>query len=293
MTRLHIPGLVDILRLDQPDQIVEAANDPRLDRNYIAKGPLLNRIVAGRIRKVLQLDGAPLPPVSPRGADRPLAAQAQLEARLNALTTDWSHDDPSIKALADYVRGQGDAKMAGPLAQQAVGRLYNDDYIGDDRSWAAALVLAAAPRTFNPFLLIWWALTGRVNASRRLLAGKVGGDPSGLHGTGVAIHNIVAGLVRMRGLWADRNARHRLSAEAAAAQCLVAPGQVVRQPLKSGEMVAGDFKDTTLVLLQLDAAHQRDPTQELAFMTQSWSRCPAHAWVPALLVGVWRAALKG
>jgi hypothetical protein len=293
VSRLHIPGLVDVLRIDDPHQIATMADDARLDRAYVAKGPLLNRIVAGRIRKVLQVSGTPLPPVAPRGPARPLPTQAALEAKLGALIADWAQDDPSLRPLGAYVRGEGGSDRAGPLAQQAVGRLYDESYVADDASWAAARVLDAAPRTFNPFLLIWWALTGRVPAARRLLVDKVGGDLSGLHGTGVAVHNIVAGLLRMRGLWADKNARHRLSPQAAAAQCLVAPAQVVRQPLRAGESLAGAFADTTLVLLQLDAAHRHDPSQEMAFMTQSWSRCPAHAWVPALLAGAWRAALEG
>ena len=105
-----------------------------------------------------------------------------------------------------------------------------------------------------------------------------------------AVHNIVAGFQHMRALWADPAQRRALSAEAAAAQCLFAPDQVVRQPVVAGGSAAGDFEATTLVLLQLQAAHTADPDAEMAFMTQSWSRCPAHAWVPALLAAVWGAA---
>jgi hypothetical protein len=129
-----------------------------------------------------------------------------------------------------------------------------------------------------------------VATARRLLADKVGGDPAGLHGTGVAIHNLVAGVKRMRAAWADPHARRRLSPEAAAAQCLVAPEQVVRQPTQAGHCVAGDFDAATLVLLQLRTAQARSPGAEMAFMAGSWSRCPAHAWIPALLAEVWRAA---
>lgn len=293
MSRLRIPGLVDLLRIDDPALITAVADDARLDRAYVAKGPLLNRIVAGRIRKDLQLNGTPLPPVSPRGADRPVPAQAALEARLNPLAPGLAQGGDALKPLAAYVRGEGPSGAAGPLAQEAVGRLFKPDYAADAESWAAAKVLDAAPRTFNPFLLIWWALTGAVPRARRLLADKVGGDPSGVHGTGLAVHNIVGGLQHMRTLWADGRARQQLSAEAAAAQCLVAPDQVVRQPLKAGGSLAGEFDATTLVLLQLSAAHSQDPSQEMAFMSQSWSRCPAHAWVPALLAGVWRTAQHG
>ena len=94
----------------------------------------------------------------------------------------------------------------------------------------------------------------------------------------------------MRALYADPSARSRLTPEAAAAQCLVAPQQVVRQPTTAGDLLAGDFGDSTLILLQLDAANARAPSPEMAFMTGTWAQCPAHAWIPALLAAVWRAA---
>ncbi len=290
MSRVRIPALVDVLTVADPTVIAALADDLRLDRAYVPKGPLINRILARRIRNILALDGAPLPPVAPRGPARPTAAQATLEARLDPLAEGLSQGGAMLEPLAAYVRGGRGARLIGPVAQEAVGRLFDPNYAGDRRSWAAAKVLDLAPRTFNPVLLLWWALTGRVAKARRLLAGKVGNDPSGLHGTGIAIHNIVAGFQRMRALWSDPAARRRLSPEAAAAQCLVAPQQVLRQPLTSGGSPAGDFDATTLVMLQLDAAHTRAPNAEMAFMTESWSRCPAHAWVPALLAGVWRTA---
>jgi hypothetical protein len=290
MTRLRIPGLIDVLRVDDPAEIAALADDARLDRAYVARGPLMYRLIASRIRKILTLDGAPLPPVAPRGAARPTPGQAALEMRLNAIAASLGEDVASLQPIAAYVRGEGAPGAAGPLAQEAVGRLFRAEYKAGAESWAAAEVLDQAPRLFNPFVLVGWALTDRVAKARRLLADKVGGDPSGLHGTGVAIHNIVAGFKRMRALWADPRARHQLSPEAAAAQCLVAPRQVVRQPLKAGGSRAGDFDPATLVLFQLGAAHARSPSAEMAFMAQSWSRCPAHAWVPALLAGVWRVA---
>jgi hypothetical protein len=290
MSRFRIPALVDLFTVSDPAQIADLASDPRLDRQYVNKGPLLNRIVTGRIRKVLSLDGKPLPSVAPRGSERPTPAQAALEARLNPIAAALDAADPSVQALARYVRGEGPASAAGPLAQEAVGRLFAPDFKGDAQSWAAAKVLDQAPRTFNPFLLIWWSLTGAVAKARHELAKKVGHDRSGVHGIGVAVHNFPPAFSRMRALYADPSARRRLTPEAAAAQCLVAPQQVVRQPTRAGASLAGEFGDATLILLQLNAANARSPSPEMAFMTQTWARCPAHAWVPALLAAVWRAA---
>ena len=290
MTRLRIPGLIDVLRVADPAQIAELGQDARLDRDYVARGPLLNRIIVTRTRKALSLNGAPWPPVAPHGAQRPTAGQAALEARLSALAAAWRPDDPSVRALASYVRGANAPESAGPLAQEAIGRLFRPDYRADAESWAAAEVMGKAPRSFNPLLRLRWALTGAVAKARALLADKVGGDPGGLNGTGVAVHNLVASLKLMRALWANPHARRRLSPEAAAAQCLVAPVQVMRQPKVAGHASAGDFDEATLVLLQLRVAQARSPGARTAFMAGSWSRCPAHAWIPALLAEVWRGA---
>jgi hypothetical protein len=290
MKRLRIPAIVDLIRVSDPELIADLADDPRLDRQYVSRGPLLNRIVTGRVRKVMSLDGSPMPSAAPRGAQRPVPAQAALEARLNPIAAALDASDPSVQALARYVRGEGPVDAAGPLAQDAVGRLFAPDFKSDAASWTAAEVFGQAPQTFNPFLLVWWALTGAVDKARRLLANKVGHDPSGVHGIGIAIHNFVSAFSRMRALWADASARARLTPEAAAAQCLFAPVQVVRQPTRAGASLAGEFGDATLILLRLRDANDRSPSPEMAFMTQSWARCPAHAWVPALLAAVWRAA---
>ena len=288
MTRVHLPPLVDLISVDDPAMVAMLANDARIDRDYVAKGPLLNRLIVRRIRKVLVLDKAPLPPLAPRGPARPLAAQQSLEDRLTPMAAALAADWADLAPLGAYVRGEGGDP--GRLAQQAVGRLFDQGYTADAASWRAAVVLDNAPRSFNPFLLFWWWITGAVARSRRLLAQKVSDDPSGLHGTGVAVHNIVAGLQRMRRLYADRKTARALIPEAAAAACLVAPEQVLRQPRESGLSLAGAYDATTLVLLKLDAAHRQSPSAEMAFMTQSWCRCPAHAWVQALLAGVWRSA---
>lgn len=291
MSRLRIPGLVDILRVTTPQDIRAVADDRRMDRRYEPRGPLLNRIVLGRVRRFLVMGGEPLPPVAPRGAVRPTPNQAELEASLNASAANWPTDDSSVRAIAAYVRGGSGAP--GQLAQQAVGRLFDPQYRADEASWKAACVLEGSLSSFNPIARLWWALTRAPERARRLLAAKVGQDPSGLHGTGVAVHNMSDGLLQMRKLWADPKRRDSLSASAAASWCLLAPKQVLRQPTAAGLCPAGAFEETTLVMLQLRAANQAAPSAETALMTESWSRCPAHRWTRELLASGWRAAQEG
>ena len=285
MGRIHIPGLVDLLRVSDSDQVAELAGDPNLDRDLRVRGPLVNRLILSQIRNTLVLGGAPLPPVAPRGAARPLPAQAELETRLNAIVAQWPERDEAVDAIATYVRGGPGA--AGPLAQQAVGRIYDPAYRADDASWAAARTLDLSA---NPIMRLWWTLTGAVPKARELLAEKVHQDPSGLHGTGVAVHNMVKGLILMRSLWADPAQRASLTPPAAAMMCIFAPAQVPRQPTRSATSVAGSYEPTTLVLLQLGKAYASSPTAENAFMTGQWSACPAHSWTRTLLVRAWQTA---
>ena len=200
---------------------------------------------------------------------------------------------PDITALSGFVRGEGAATRGGALAQQAVGRLFDPLYRADAESWSAALVLRDAPSSFNPVKRIGWVLTRRIAKARALLAGKAGNDPTGLHGTGVAIHNLAEALSRMRALYADPVARKQDSVPAAVAAALVAPKQVLRQPTHAGVCPAGAFSANTLVLLQLEKANARTPSYNTAFMTGSWSACPAQGWVPELLAAVWRGAIEG
>jgi hypothetical protein len=289
MTRVSVPGVVDALLVKDPALVRSLAADTRLDRAYVPRGRLVNRILLGRLRRVLQLGGHPLPPVAERGPVRPTAAQAALEDRLNALAAGEIAGD-EVTALAKYVQGAGRKGDAGRLAQQAVGRLFSAAYQADAGSWADAKVLGAAPSNLNPITGVVWAVTGRVARARKQLAAKVGGDPSGLHGTGVAIHNLSDAFLRMRQLYSDTRGHPPESEASAVGNTLGAPRQVLRQPTCRMEIEAGQLEPETLVILQLDAANAAAPGYDLVFMQDEWSRCPAHRWVPALLAAVWRRA---
>ena len=292
MSRLHIPGIVDLLRVDSASAINEIADDVRFDRRYVARGPLLNRIILRRVRRVLALDGLPLPPVAERGAVRPLPSQLQTEAKLNALIN-AGIKGPDVDALSAYVRGEGDKKRIGALAQQVVGHLFEPMFRADAQSWAAAKVMGQAPSSFNPFKRLYWWMTGAIDKARALLADKINNDPVALHATGVAIHNLVDAFIKMRALYGDAATREHHSVEAAVALSMVAPRQVLRQPVQAGLCAQGEFTANTLVLLQLQKANAADPGYDTSLMVGSWSQCPAHRWVPALLGAVWLGANEG
>jgi hypothetical protein len=173
-----------------------------------------------------------------------------------------------------------------------VGNLFVASYKANAESWSAAVLLDKAVRSKSLVSSIRWAITGEVRRAKALLGWKVEGDLVGLHGTGIALHNIVRGLVEMRNLYADTQLRATLSASLAAKRCLYAPAAVLRQATGDGEVGGCPFKKGTLFLLGLADASKRDNQDDLIFLAESWSRCPAEKWVPALLEGIWKRAIE-
>jgi len=288
---VHIPGIVDLLRTSDPQEIYALAADARLDRKFDGAGPLVNRIITGRIRRNLQVHGMPLPPVSAREEPGRAARQADLETLLGAAALRPAWKQAEIDKLAMYVLGKGPHQELGPLVQQLVGELFAPGYRASPRSWADARLLDASVRSLNPLRrLVWW-ITGSVPRARRRLAALVGSDGAGLHTTGIAVHNVVHSIQRMRDLAAQLSPEALPSAEEALARCLSAPQSVVREAVAGGTTAAGSFRPGALVMLHLERARARDCRRDVAFMTASWSRCPASGWVSALLTAVWESAL--
>ncbi len=292
MKRIRIPWLVDIVLSKDAAEIESFALNPKLDRAYSNRTILINGLILRRVHKVLQFGGKPFPTVSPKDAEDRAAAQNVLWQSLNVLASKFSSGPDELENLAAFVRGAGPDDTCGPLVQQVVGRLFNPGFIATPASWDAALILDKAPRTLNPFLLLWWAISGRVDAAKQLLAEMVGGDLAGIHAIGIALHNIVNGVDLMRQLYRDPAQRALISAQAAASQCLFAPATVLRQPTESSSSDEGELNTGTLVILSLQSANANAPNKDVAFLRQSWSRCPAEQWVPAMLEGIWSRACR-
>lgn len=285
---IHIPGLVDIKKVDDKADIRTLSLDTRLDRRFEARGPLVNRFLMRRINGAMRIDGKPLPAVAPRGDAERASRQAALRHRLDpANGTLW--DDATVAALVAAVRGEPGAPEIGPAAQQAVGRLFAFNYIGDRASWQAAKDLDDAVRTRNPLRSIQLHITGRLRRARKLLARRVDGDLAGTHATGIAVHNLVRGFATMRDLWRERHPRP--SADEAVARCLFAPQMVMRQATEKGGTLAGEVRPGTLLMYQLDTIRAHAPGADAVFMAGTWAECPAVAFVPALLRVVWERAV--
>ena len=83
MRSIRIPFLIDLKRVESEPDIRAMAQDQRIDRDFVSRGPLVNRLLAGRVSGALRVDGKPLPSVAPRGDAERARSQAALHKRLD------------------------------------------------------------------------------------------------------------------------------------------------------------------------------------------------------------------
>lgn len=289
--RIHIPLLIDLLEVDDAATIAAIDRDPRLDRAYDKAGPLFNRMLAGRLARIFAIDGIPFPTMRGRHDEERRAAQADLAARLHdAALPELSGKHP----LVAYVRGTGPREQVGPALQAVIARQFDPAFTPQEaeaqRLWDAAVRFDAAARTANPLLWLQQALFGTLHADRNILAGAVGRDPVAIHAVGIAVHNLVASLDRLRAHHDDPGRRFALDGTAAAIASLAAPDSVLRQAKGVADIPGGSLEPGALVRFKLAYAAGRTLDPATAFQSASWSACPASGFVFRLLAGIWRAA---
>lgn len=293
MKRIRIPGVIDLLIADERSEIESLAQDEKIDRCFTDRSIAANGQIITQVLGALQIGGKLFPTVSAKDAPGRAEAQEALWNRLSAMAQAYSLGPDELEELASFVRGGVPADRLGPMVQQVVGRLFVPNFKSTQESWNAALVLAAAPGNMNPLEPVVQAITKNVDHAKQLLADMVGGDLAAVHAIGIAVHNIVNSMNLMQQLYRDAPNRSALSPQAAGSRCLVAPDKVLRQPTAPDSAAQEQIGTGTLVMLKLQDANAKTPDADLVFMRNSWSRCPAEQWVPALLEGTWRRALPG
>jgi hypothetical protein len=290
MKRLRVPGLIDLFEVSDPAEIKALASDPRLDRRFETGTCPINWLLLKRSLMVLSFNGRRFPTMMPRGSAQRKLDQQELWITLSEKASAITSGPDELEPLANWVRGVGSETQPGILVQQLVGRLFSNKFVATEESWRAAKILVAAPRSKNLPNMLWWSVSGKVQRAKRLLAGMVNEDLSAVNAIGIAAHNVVKSIRHMRLLYADADARSNLSAEAAAEQCLFAPVSVYRQAVAAGQLGDCPFSRNSLFVLSIGKASQQAEGRPLVFMDESWSRCPANFWVPAMLQGVWKRA---
>ena len=290
MKKIRIPGVANILKVDEPDEIRALARDPQVDRTFGLRTCPFNWLLLKRSLAVLSFNGRRFPTMTARDSQERQQRQQKLAEFLHSRAAAIRLGPEELDPLARWVRGEGSDSQVGVLAQQLLGALFSPGFTATDESWEAAKILVTAPRSRSIFKVLWWFVSGKVARSKRLLAQMVDGDLSAVNAIGIAVHNVVKGLRHMRSLYADAGARSALSPEDAARECLFAPISLYRQATGSGRLGDCPFPRDTLFVLEIGKASLREGGRPLVFMDDTWSRCPAADWVPAMLEGLWLRA---
>jgi hypothetical protein len=287
MRRTYFPGVTDIVAVTDPAEIRTISNDSRFDRDFTRHGPVGNVQLLRKMLGIFSLNGRLFSPMLPRNSPSRAVAQDELWSRLNVKANEVKHGPAELEPLAEWVRGIGTAEKLDLLVQQSIGRLFVETFTATEESVAAARIVLEAAGSSNVLRMLGWRIRGRLERAKTLLASLVNGDLTGVLAMITARQLIVDGLHKMRQLAADPALRPSLTLNAVVDECLFAPATVLRQAITSGEVGGCPFRRGSLFILGLGSASRGAANRDLVFLSQSWSRCPAEKWVPALLEGVW------
>ena len=290
MKRHYVPGVIDIFEVSDPQEIEAINADPRFDRKFDSRTCPFNRLLLKRSLSVLSYAGTRFPTMKPRESNSRKSDRQALWNRLSLKVPQVRLGPEELEPLSDWVRGHGAEELLGLRAQQILGRLFSETFVATPESWDAAITLVRAPRSSNVFKLIWWKFNGKVRRAKRQLAGMVNNDLSAVNAIGIAVHNLVKSLRRMRQIYSDKNLRKTLSPPDAVDRSLTAPVSIYRQAMVAGELNGCRFSSGSIFVLNIGEAAKMEGASRLVFMRDSWSSCPAEQWVPAMLEGVWLRA---
>jgi hypothetical protein len=290
LKRSHIPGVLDIYEVSDPEEIKAVNDDPRMDRQFDSRTCPLNWLLVKRSLNALSYRGIRFPTMTARDSVVRKSNQKALWERLNLKVSEVKLGPEELEPLAQWVRGNGAEGSLGQQTQQILGRLFSETFVATPESWDAARTLVKAPRSSNILKLVWWGITVKVRRAKRQLAGMVNNDLSAVNAIGIAVHNLVNSLRRMKLVYADTNSRLSSSPSEVANRCLAAPVSLYRQATVAGELNGNQFSNSSLFVLNIGNAAKLD--RALVFMKDSWSSCPAEQWVPAVLEGVWLRATR-
>jgi hypothetical protein len=285
--RTYFPGIIDVVDVTDPAEIRTISNDARFDRDFVGHGPVRNVQRLRKMLRIFSLNGKLFPPLLPRTDPGRAAAQDELWSRLNVKADEVKHGPAELEPLAEWVRGIGTAEKLDLLVQQTIGRLFVETFTATEETLAAAHMVLEAAGSSNVVKMLVWRISGRLERAKALLASMVNGELAGVVAMITARHLIVDGLHKMRQLAADPALRSSITTDAVVDECLFSPTTVVRQAKTSGEVGGCPFRKGALFILGLRSASKGAANRDIIFLNQSWSRCPAEKWAPALLEGVW------
>lgn len=286
---IRIPGLVKLLVVKDPAEILAVNAAASVDRPLSGRGPLINRPVGNKLKVFRTAGGETWPAFCSRLDPLRIKHSEEVGKKLSDVPGELGRLAPEINELAAYVRKVPGARPHGVVVQQAVGRLFFDDFRASEESYGAAQTLSDW-LTAGPVRTLVLRLTGKIQAALDTILVQARGDTACAHGIGLALHNIVDSVELMRKLARSTGAMRELSPAEAAQRTLRAPARVVREARDSAQAEGVRAGERSIILLSVDSARACSRDSGIAFFSGQWNQCPAHAFVPALLAEIWKIA---
>jgi hypothetical protein len=285
--RLRIPNVIDIVLVSDANQIAWLNQHPAVTRPTDPSRSWLHRILDRRLSVDLSLDGKPLPVFQPRTDERRAERQKALYAAFETLR---GLPGDELDSIADYLSGRTQLPEIGVVVQQWCGRLFSDRYRSTHETYAAGRLLAgwaSAP----PWRTIADRLSGKLAYAKAVLATAAGNDPHCVHGTSIGMENVARTVRKLRKA-SLRVDKQQTSPEDILRECLVAPSMVLRgcDDVVGAPFLEHPLTQRSLIVFLVARAFAASGDVDVAFLSDSWSACPARRVIPEMLRTAWRNA---
>jgi hypothetical protein len=285
--RLNIPKVIDLVLVSDAEQIAWLNQHPAISRPIDPSRSWLHRILDRRLGLDLAFDGEPLPVFQQRADERRSERQKLLYAAFEALR---GLPGEEVDLIADEVSGRKSLPEIGVVVQQWCGRLFTDRYRSTQETYDAGRLIAgwaSAP----PWRTIRDRWSGKLAQAQSVLATAAGNDRHCVHGTSIGMENVARTVRKMRNVSANPD-KKPASSDEMLRECLVAPPAVLRG---CDAVVGAPFLDTpltprSLIVLLVARAYAATGDLDVAFLSDSWSACPARRVIPEMLRIAWRTA---
>jgi len=285
--RLRLPNLLDLLLVSDPAQIQWLNQHEHVTRALDPTQGVLHRVLHRRMRDDLGFRGELLPVFRARGDVRRAQRHKELEVELRELR---GMPGKERDLISSYVSGQKEVREIGEAVQQWCGQLFSGRYKSTLETYEAGKLLAgwmSAP----PWKTIHARLSGRLNRAKAVLEAAAEHDLFCVHATSIGMENLARTVRKLRKAARDED-QQLLSADAVIREYLSVPPAVVRGCTHDidAPFLPSPLTPRTLVVLLVGRAYVASGDLDVAFLSDSWSACPARKVVPEMLRAVWHAA---
>ncbi len=284
--RLQLPRLFDLLLVSDPEQIQWLNQHEHVTRALDPTQGILHRILHRRMRDDLGFRGELLPVFRARSDVRRVQREEELDVELRDLR---GMPGKERDLISSYVCGHKEVGEIGEAVQQWCGQLFSSRYKSTLETYEAGKLLAgwmSAP----PWKTIHARVSGRLNRAKAVLEAAAEHDLYCVHATSIGMENLVRTVRELRKAARDED-EQLLSADAVLREHLSVPPAVLRGCTYEVEVpfLASPITPRTLVVLLLRRAYLATGDLDVAFLSDTWSACPARKVVPEMLRAVWHA----